>query len=489
MFRNACVLTRRLVLQLLSRPLILDDLTRFQSVYAHRIRKLDLFRNGTDNELVVHLLRSLQEMHVGLADSQILLLAPRLTTLSWYSLIHPSYASIFRSVLHFLSPRLNYIQLHVSLEDDTHQDLIFSLGDRYPALESFRITYAPNEQHPEGRQWITFEPASHSHFQNLRYLGIPHLTDEGLELVSQLPKLTHLNISDFLYIPPPEPSHQPSTAYTAFPSLQSLFGVTVDMDNAFGLIQRIPPSAPLTSLWLAFTPRSGEAHTLAQWQTLLDLVHQHCNHATLEILSLQESDFYEPEETLLPPVGPIAGDIEALNLSPLFAFTSLSSLRLSVAHNLALTPKDLRSMAESWKSVKLLELSPKYPSYKHPAINHEDVIHLVRDLPKLTTLGIIFDAQNIPSPAPLLNPKAIKRFQSLSVGNSPLGSVNAAVDILKLHFPRLAEVNACNHPTVPSTAVALEWAKVGLELISSIIARRKARADAAAARRAGLHQE
>ncbi|KAF5311578.1 hypothetical protein D9611_009526 [Ephemerocybe angulata] len=449
----------------------LGAMSRFKTKYGQRIRTIDLHRNETDKKnLLRDLFASLYELESGI-------LTPNLTKLSGYSECHYAHRALFPTIEFFLAPTIKNISLHLLPDEDKHQNILKKVVDLYEGLESLRVSFNPLRVEEStvdeiGRAVIPLN--------NLLELSINHLPKEAIEHVASLPNLRTLYLSDFQHIdclyndlkgiPHIRPIER------AFPALSELHGVTIDIINAIGLLQYLSPQTPLSRLSLSHTPfeewifvdgrsQLKRLYPNRSWQRVLNLARAHCNAGTLKWLSLCESDYTEPDEHWAYgiPVGPAEGDIEDLDISPLFVFHNLQTLELSLAHGAPITKDNVRRMAEVWKSVTWVDLFTKYPSYRSPMIDHEDLVNLVKGCPKLWGLGLIFDATRMPSEPTLLAPKPIKRFQQLTVGNTLLGSVSATSEFLKMHFPRLATISP-----ISSSPGASDWVQVEANLREAI---------------------
>lgn len=182
-----------------------------------------------------------------------------------------------------------------------------------------------------------------------------------------------------------------------------------------------------------------QAYTkLLEWQALIKLVSDCCNPDNLGSLKLKESDFSWSDTDF--PTGPIDGDIDTLDLSPLFVFKNIETLELSVAHGIWLNQDVVEAIPKAWGNIRVLDCNSHYRSYRAPRINHQDVVNLVHACPELYSLGLHFNATGIPHLATMTHPTVTPRLSSLQVGSSPLAARDHVAAFLKVHFPKLLTI-------------------------------------------------
>ncbi|KAJ2925635.1 hypothetical protein H1R20_g11461, partial [Candolleomyces eurysporus] len=441
----------------------IDDIARFTSFYSHRIRKLTLER-ASGNEPPSEVFQALRNLNIGL-------IAPNLTCLRWYSEYLWEFEDVFSSISLFLGSNLIDIGIHIHPENSDHRNLVSTVANKYPDLESLRITFGSPS--PPADFWEEVTPTFQ--FNNLHSLIIPHLSTTVLERLSRLPDLQDIYLSDFNFLV--EVPRDLEGDKIRFPSLKELVVVTANFDMCFNLIPYLSPTSPLRRFSLTCAPLVPIAPSMREWQQLLHLIGRHCNPDTLMRLELQDSDYIDPDVLLPAPTSSLEGDIEKIDIEPLFAFKNLEALELSFAYGLSLTKPDLQRIPSNWKSMTYMYLCSHYPSYRVPTINHEDVVALVKACPKLWGLGVIFDTNQIPETPTLLLEKPLKRFQRLKVGNSPIESVGVITKFLAMHFPRLAEVMPCGtvRQFPDSAELSRKWSEVQEGLRDAILERRRAR--------------
>jgi hypothetical protein len=443
-----------------------DDIARFSSFYSSRIRKLKLDR-ASGHEPSSEFFQELRDLNIGP-------IAPSLTCLHWYSEYLWEFEEVFSSISLFLGPNLRDVGIHIHPENVDHQNLVSTVANKYPNLEALKITFGSAAS--SGECWD--EGMSICQFNNLRSLVIPHLSATTLEHISRLPALQEIYMNDFQF--PVDAPRDSRSDKRRFPSLEEFVVVTGSLKLCLNLIRYLSPTSPLRrfSLICAGVAAIQIAPFLLEWQQLLHLIEAHCNPNTLARIELHDSDYLDPDVLLPAPTCSREGDIAKIDIEPLFAFKNLEALEISFAHGLFLTKSDLQRIPSHWKSMTYMYLGSSYPSYRAPAINHEDVVALVKACPKLWGLGLMFDTSRIPETPTLLLEKPLKRFQRLKVGNSPIESIDAMAKFLGMHFPRLVEVMPCGTiRTFPDSAeLSRKWSEVEERLREAILERRRARA-------------
>lgn len=465
----------------LTRSLTRDDISRFVTIYGPRVRHLHLAR-AKEEKGSSAFFQALQELKPGT-------LTPNVTDFRWYTELLPDYHDIFHFAPLFLPRTAKRVTLHILPDDPFHQTRLPNLLD--PKLIYLGLTWRANAT-SEGKETIG-KKLSMNQFKDLCELGIPHISPEVMEEVSRLPNLDSLFLSDCEHVPPlvdgplefGRPRHR--QAGDSFPKLEFLMIVTAcGVDSIFGVLQYLTPATPLTSLSVVSTPLplahdpNPKPHTLRKWQTFIGLVQDYCNPDTLESLELKESDYEYPEQTWsLPlPTEPIKDDIETLDISPLFAFKNIATIRLGLAHGVWLTKDVVEAIPNAWPHAMIFDFNSFYPSYRKPRIDHQDVLNMVHGCSGLRSLGLHFDASKVPDSSVLTLPKAIKRLRALQVGNSPIANSRHVAGFLSTHFPRLSSVAATNGSGSLSAVEKkgyMNWGSVNEFVRAAILERRSRR--------------
>ncbi|KAJ3544547.1 hypothetical protein NMY22_g2752 [Coprinellus aureogranulatus] len=465
-------------------PLNISIIERLRNVYAPRIRTLRLHRVDKPDIQPIFL-ESVSELDVGV-------LTPNLESLDWYSEWPGQFyfGDTFPFIRLFLSPALKYIGTHLWPHNHAQQEVFASISSQYQHLTELRVSWDLYTTYTDGGACLVSDLCK---FNNLRRLTIPNLTPDSMTYMATLPDLHGLYLTDIGPDTIPAPTLPPSRS--SFKALKDFRLVSEEIEKLYGIIQRIPSSAPLQLLSISHTARgihdkwevdTGGPHyhgLISRWQVAVQIVHDHCSPDTLSSIELKDSNYFDPDGLADDfPRQPDTEDLlEAIDITPLFKFKNLRTVEISFCHGLWLTKDVLQGIPGAWKSVVFMDLSTNYPPYRQPRISLEDVVRLVAACPKLWGLGLNFDAMNnMPTPGKLLLEKPIRRLVHLKVGNSPIVSTEDVTSFLGLHFPRLHKIETWkvgDYGIAPDYSE--KWAEVGEGLQQAIINRRLARKEKA----------
>ncbi|TEB32513.1 hypothetical protein FA13DRAFT_1813413 [Coprinellus micaceus] len=419
------------------------DLERYLTFYACRIRKLAPILSSRDKIFSIEFFQALG-LVTGHRPGA---LTPRLKKLLW-----PSPDAIGKWLggdSRLLTPHINLF-LSETVSSFTAFDCGVHLQSTYL---TYIIDHLPNLEDLDLRALAPrrIEGIQDSSWRNLETLKLPPFS-EGLlaTLVNSalLPQLRSLRIQDFnpFHLPDPNSQGRRPTEGNALPSLRRLFVQTPALLRIGDLLD------------LLFRD-SGNAQMIA-------LQAKKCNHQALEYLTMP--DFDQPvgrdnyDQVYLhryanPDLhGAPAGD--PIDISPLHSFHKLRILDIRLRKvDVHFAPEHIAALSASWPSLRVLNLSPYFPSDgRLPSINHSHILQLLDSSPFLRELGLRFDTTQIMARDSTVTPqKQYPRLRVLHVGDSPISSPLRVVAFIKAYFPRLEELHTTvSGPETPDMTMA-----------------------------------
>ena len=127
-----------------------------------------------------------------------------------------------------------------------------------------------------------------------------------------------------------------------------------------------------------------------------------------------------------------------IGLEALTIFTNLQDVIIQPSFGIHLTSDTVNKLADAWPKIDNLHLGNGYPSSRPPVIKIEDLSPFAQRCPKLTRLGIVFDAQNtqLRSSPGLFNNTLTRLF----VADSPIDAPAIVAAFLSDIFPRIRSI-------------------------------------------------
>lgn len=134
-------------------------------------------------------------------------------------------------------------------------------------------------------------------------------------------------------------------------------------------------------------------------------------------------------------------------LSPLFIFTGLTKLDISLACSFTLSNEQLKAMAEAWPKIEYLQLGSLL-GWKTPSnITLDGLLPLVSGCPDLEHLGIVIDASRMPTTsASYLGRRPVNsKTTYLQVGDSTIEDPQTVAEFLFQIFPKVTGIGGVWH--------------------------------------------
>ncbi|KAJ3518884.1 hypothetical protein NMY22_g13457 [Coprinellus aureogranulatus] len=422
--------------QILRRALKEEDLERYLTFYAHRIKLVSPSLMGSADMPSMELLHAFQ-LATGYKRGA---LSPSLKQFNWL-FIEDSFAP-FMSL--FLGPQIQALAVG---DPDTSGDLsiasIYYYTRGLPHLKEL-IMSGKNQD-----AWRFNYIMSYS-WDCLQDIHLSFLSSRVLRHLSTLPRLQRIEIcyyegsAEDFGMEPPSPQDQ------HFPSLREL-----DLD--FDRIDHL-------EYFLKYLPLDNQVHTMqctlwkpsspSSYQSAIDTIGRICNPHSLKHFSLREDskdypDLFWPEEDEEDEEdedeedgdGDLNMDVDLgkpVNLTTLCSFPLLETLTVWLSKPLQLGPQDIERMGTAWPNMHRLDLCASFPSFgRLPAIDHTHLLSLLRGCPSIRYLGLRFDATRIGE----TDDDGTFLLRTLRVGGSPICSPSRVVGFIRKHFPKLEELD------------------------------------------------
>jgi hypothetical protein len=126
-------------------------------------------------------------------------------------------------------------------------------------------------------------------------------------------------------------------------------------------------------------------------------------------------------------------------LTPLFSFSNLTDIQITLDASVELKDKDLRNVAEVWPGLRVLRLFERTTT-RRPKLTLSGLLSLLVMCPELRELTLRMDTLKIPSCAQLGDIRGHNLF-SLDVCTSPLFHAPEMVAFLIVTFPKLTSLS------------------------------------------------
>ncbi|KAF8992676.1 hypothetical protein BDQ17DRAFT_197937 [Cyathus striatus] len=340
----------------------------------------------------------------------------------------------------FLGPRLIKIDFVLSLIlSPLELSLISAVYEHCPLLESVSISFPSSIRDvlpiSHIRKAVEIMSSSIHKWEKLRSLVVETLTYSAFLEVSRLPRLEELVMQHCEF--DVDTSH--STPRGGFPMLKSLKALACFRASDCISMMKAMDDSQLHSLTVVF----AKVITSASWKQVFLTLAQHCCHDSLSDIVFWDRMFFPSVEILTHTRQ------EMVNfgaLEPLLAFFNLQSFRLEVTKGIYFSdPSEIKKIATSWPKVQVLKLKPRFFSRgdEPSSITVVDLLTFVEHCPRLTQLGITFDAISPPE----INRQNIfwnKTWDSnileLYVGDSPIRNPTLFAATLSGVFPYLKKI-------------------------------------------------
>jgi hypothetical protein len=295
-------------------------------------------------------------------------LLPNLRELRWNSWDEDTF--IFIRL--FLGPHITRLNVRMQREDMfTRLSLLRTLTARYPSLEHLHLSYdemwKPDSDHLNAVSRVI------SGWSQLRRLAVGPLSQDGLYHVATLPALEELELRKAIaHVSLP---FSWSSTIRFFPCLKDLFVTCDQLSFACALVKTMS-SSPLLSINIA-SDDALDSHR----QELIDALPNACSHSSLRFISIEEGEGEIEFDTLI-------------DIKPLFVFSSLTSVTLSIRAALDLDDASIKNMAKAWPHITSLVL--KEDRDIDPRITLSGLVSLAQYCPELQRLSIPLDARSVP---------------------------------------------------------------------------------------------
>jgi hypothetical protein len=176
-------------------------------------------------------------------------------------------------------------------------------------------------------------------------------------------------------------------------------------------------------------------------------------HSKIQKMTYCETDLLAIPAVIphLPPMSEFR--TTSSNISALFKLSSLRELVLTLFGTLVVTPEFLDQLAEGCSSLQICHLSPEkrtppnHPGGGYWSLTLMDVVKFVLRMPRMTLLGVLFDARNPSSSSselPALG--SSNSLELLHVGSSAIDDAEYVSSAFSQYFPGLKIIGTHLHP-------------------------------------------
>ncbi|KAF6761315.1 hypothetical protein DFP72DRAFT_880715 [Ephemerocybe angulata] len=432
------------------RVITLEDLSRYLTHYAPRIRSIRLGYNTTALSI-----EAWQALHLA-TDGKYGVLSPLLTEFAWPSpktiiaiMGEEAARQISPYISLFLGDSITTLSFGIPPPLPRHTGSLEEAVERYPRLRCLIIGSSSDEGGLGGA--FPERCITSNRLEYLEELTLPFVTTSMVRHLALLPHLKALNIrgqqKGFIT---PSQTVGSDLIHGSFPSLNSLFIHWTTASEFRNLLHYIPPTNVISKV-RCFT---GEPASLFEYQEAIDTISSHCNPLTLETLVFEHMDvnygFSRADE-------PLELDItQELNISSLFHFRNLQILTLGLDVNIHVTSVEIAAIPAAFPKIKVLDLWADVPklTFHPPRIDHTHFVAILQGCPALVKLALVFDTSRMSG---AIVPGAPFPLKFLEVGKSPIYSPATVISFLKANIPDLYMVRGCLHP---QSITARRWEEV-----------------------------
>ncbi|KAJ7618454.1 hypothetical protein FB45DRAFT_167924 [Roridomyces roridus] len=425
----------------LRRPILCEDLDRLL-FYSVRVKDLYIPHEAVKRVELVHR-EVMQALTMALGSSQAFM--PILSRLTW----NPVRDVPFMHRL--LGPNIQNLFIELD-QANTSLSLLPQLKASCPQVTSLTLGFSE----PAVRQSTLIALSSAvCGLYHLTKLTIPNLNLPGFVHISQLPSLTHLVLSA---------AEQPGTLqlsqlpYPAFPAFEYLSLACESPTFCAELVKTVS------------SPHFDNVHIrcLKNWTTIewKEVFTSLAGCRALDSIEVSQScEHVRAEDAALYT---LSGD----TIRPLLALEAMASLGLQIYPGLVVKDEFLAEMAVAWPKLRSLELSTEILVTGQPRATLACLIPFARHCPRLHTLGIRMQSDEIPEFSQVPGERLEHSLDTLYVGTSPIwdlsedvGKIAAFVSNL---FPHIQGVHASDHTSTEELCrYSDSWSRVS-ELVPVI---------------------
>ncbi|KAF6761375.1 hypothetical protein DFP72DRAFT_842932 [Ephemerocybe angulata] len=444
----------------LRRVLTASDLQRYRTFYARRIRTFAP-PDGSSGKMLLSI-AFLQALELA-TDREPGALCPLLTSFTWPSptRMHDyegdSYSSHLSPFMDLFYGR-NVTSLTVKVSGDDypiHTASVFLATKSSSHVKTLKIDNGfgslKSAKGPSDSD-LYLTSFNWAYLRSLTVSG--ETTGAAMPTLTSLPMLAILNIDGnlkempLLYTPGTKhPLVKPPRGN--FPTLRALRLRGRSTEDIIAFLQHIPRSNSVWKLDVVLLDPTASLH----YRDLIQTIQKHCNPRALRSLDL--SDWTDPGEDLDDDIDPEGG----VDVSPLLAFRRLKDLTIHVPEHVKVTPMLLSQIPAAWPKIVSLYLDDFLQGAgRIPLIDHTHVTSLLKGVPSIRHLGIVFDAtkitdsvSNSDGPFPLL---------TLSVGDSTIYSPSRVLAWIKARFPKLNNLNSVDSMNEALDRQSKRWLRV-----------------------------
>ncbi|KAF6753212.1 hypothetical protein DFP72DRAFT_902207 [Ephemerocybe angulata] len=444
----------------LRRELRPDDLRRYLTFYAPRIRRFGLKIFAGMHILSTESLLALQVA----TDYQLGALAPRLKKLAWcpraadnvlgrdFSSQLPAFMSLF------LSSEISWIEFD---SDIGHYPLDAALMRR-------AFKHLPHLKALTGTKFGRLPASTFTSFpwSHLERLFLHEMSEDDLRHAMTLPSLRKLAAINSRTIPVSDRSKALARRIsTAFPSLREVVFVTFhdDITSLIGIMQCLPASSLIECL--ISSGASASHPPVSECKTLFQAIRDKCSPLAMKKLRLIDS---------LPCGRDALRHGGTSNDNYPRTTQHEANVKLGFPGGVLPNPDVLSRIAVHWPNLRELDIlstcfhaNPLTP----PCVDHNHVIAVLQALPSLRTLCLQFDSTGLVGDEAV--PKSASKLQVFIVGDSPITSPSKVARFITTQCPLLQKLDILQYKTTPLlTPFGERW-----QVVSALWGKEKASRD------------
>ncbi|TEB32530.1 hypothetical protein FA13DRAFT_1839923 [Coprinellus micaceus] len=372
-----------------------EDLKRYLSVYAQRIRLFALHLGETNACLDIDVFSSLQmvtEYRFGALSPHLRHFTwPSPNTRYWRGSVFTEHISPFVSL--FLGDSVQSIEMECCGEADLHplheRSTIFNTK-RLPQVKALRLACAdPYEE--LATRYITSLPWPCLESVILHDMFF-HSADP-LCTLSKLQHLRHLEIADTEGILSAATNDASAAALchgdaSSFSSLRVIVIRSYHLWSLRAVLLFLPP----TNVVEEFEAELETLSDRSDIQNTIETILEYCNPSTFQRLKWVDCTVPGatiPEESIDPELEDDVGDVDIWGLCK---FAELNHMTIWSGGHITLQPQDIPKVVTSWPNLNHLDLcSMAYSDGRMPSLNHTHLLEIVQGCLSLRYLGLRFD--------------------------------------------------------------------------------------------------
>lgn len=347
-------------------------------------------------------------------------LLPSLRRLEFADPIHASFSAQYLLGKHTVALSLDFLDEFNDLEIQSLFPLIKSLSPNMENLVFGPSAGMPLHECPHLAELVV-------NLQELRGLktGTRSLTAPAIRHLAALPYLHTLTSPDsaaqVLHAVAPAATHP-------FKSLHQLELSGASLECWPPLLARLRPHL-LESIILNFEKLPSRRETHDFFSALS---------ATSARNALRTLHLCHPWKTRYPKISLNRGIFDFEILENILAFDNLTSLHIELLCGFAFDDSQITQMVKSWPKLQSLQLGSYLGWGKPSAVTHRGLLAIVAGCPDLETLGISFDASEVPHRLPVVVPETGNtKVKFLHVGDSRVKNPTRVANFISRLFPKL----------------------------------------------------